>query len=71
MLERLLEAALAAGARMAEPGEFTRRAFEAGRIDLTRAEAVAELIGARSDRALAAAQALDARRARERDRAAR
>jgi tRNA modification GTPase len=58
VLERLLELVVASGARLAEPGEFTRRAFEAGRIDLTRAEAVAELIAAKSDRALAAAQAL-------------
>ncbi len=57
-MQRLLEAVLACGARVAEPGEFTRRAFEAGRIDLTRAEAVAELIGARSDQALRAARAL-------------
>ncbi len=42
----LLEAALAAGARLAGPGEFTRRAFLNGRIDLTRAEAVAEMISA-------------------------
>jgi tRNA modification GTPase len=60
VLARVLEAALAAGARMAQPGEFTRRAFEAGRIDLSRAEAVAALIGARGDRALRAAQALNA-----------
>jgi tRNA modification GTPase len=58
VLARVLDAALAAGARRAEAGEFTRRAFENGRIDLTRAEAVAELIGARSDRALRAARAL-------------
>jgi len=58
VLQRVLDCVLAAGARLAEPGEFTRRAFEAGRIDLTRAEAVAELIAARSDRALSAAQAL-------------
>ena len=45
---------------MAEPGEFTRRAFEAGRIDLSRAEAVAALIGARGERALRAAQAMNA-----------
>ena len=45
---------------MAEPGEFTRRAFEAGRIDLTRAESVAALIGARGERALRAAQAMNA-----------
>ena len=36
MMERILDAALAAGAQLAQPGEFTRRAFEAGRIDLTR-----------------------------------
>lgn len=42
----LLEAALAAGARLAGPGEFTRRAFLNGRMDLTRAEAVAEIISA-------------------------
>ncbi|MCA9671711.1 MAG: 50S ribosome-binding GTPase, partial [Myxococcales bacterium] len=51
------EAALAAGARAAEPGEFTRRAFIAGRIDLTQAEAVARLVGARSERALHNARA--------------
>lgn len=42
----LLEASLAAGARPALPGEFTRRAFLNGRLDLTRAEAVAEMIAA-------------------------
>ncbi|MBW2050984.1 MAG: tRNA uridine-5-carboxymethylaminomethyl(34) synthesis GTPase MnmE [Deltaproteobacteria bacterium] len=45
---QILDLALAAGARMAEPGEFTRRAFLAGRIDLSQAEAVAELVAARS-----------------------
>src|SRR5262245_52412085 len=40
LMRRLLDVVLAAGARAAEPGEFTRRAFESGRIDLTRAEAV-------------------------------
>ncbi|MBL7076149.1 MAG: tRNA uridine-5-carboxymethylaminomethyl(34) synthesis GTPase MnmE [Kiritimatiellae bacterium] len=53
--QRLLEAVLNAGARMADPGEFTRRAFLNGRIDLVQAEAVADLIRARSDRAAAAA----------------
>jgi tRNA modification GTPase len=48
-----------AGARLAEPGEFTRRAFVNGRLDLARAEAVALLIGARSERAVVlAARAL-------------
>jgi tRNA modification GTPase len=41
---------------LAEPGEFTRRAFQQGKIDLTRAEAVMDVIRARSDRALKAAQ---------------
>lgn len=55
---RILGAALAcAGVRPAEPGEFTRRAFENGRLDLTRAEAVLAVIGAASERALRAAQA--------------
>lgn len=47
---------LARGCRSAEPGEFTRRAFLHGRMDLIQAEAVMDLIHARSDRALAAAQ---------------
>jgi tRNA modification GTPase len=51
----VLETVLAAGARLAEPGEFTRRAFLNGRLDLTQAEAVADLIQARTDLALAAA----------------
>ena len=49
---RILEILLAAGARLAEPGEFTRRAFLNGRIDLTQAEAVLELVRARSSQAL-------------------
>ncbi|MBM3844811.1 MAG: tRNA modification GTPase, partial [Verrucomicrobia bacterium] len=51
-----LEAVLASGARLAEPGEFTRRAFLNGRIDLAQAEAVADAIHARTSMALAAAQ---------------
>ncbi len=51
----VLDAILAAGARMAEPGEFTRRAFLNGRIDLTQAEAVADLIHSRTELALSAA----------------
>ena len=46
IVELALKALLSAGARLAEPGEFTRRAFEAGKLDLTRAEAVADLIDA-------------------------
>ena len=49
-------AVLAAGARAAEPGEFTKRAFLHGRLDLTQAEAVADIIHARTEVALAAAQ---------------
>jgi tRNA modification GTPase len=44
----VLDAALAAGARAAEPGEFTRRAYLNGRLDLLQAEAVADLIDGRS-----------------------
>ncbi|HKQ65522.1 MAG TPA: tRNA uridine-5-carboxymethylaminomethyl(34) synthesis GTPase MnmE [Methylomirabilota bacterium] len=50
---------VAGGARLAQPGEFTRRAFCNGRIDLAQAEAVALMIGARTERAVAlAARAL-------------
>lgn len=52
---RILRSALDAGARLAEPGEFTQRAFLNGRIDLVQAEAVLDLIHARSERAAAAA----------------
>jgi tRNA modification GTPase len=52
---RVLRRVLEAGARLAEPGEFTRRAFMNGRIDLVQAEAVLDLIRARTDRAAAAA----------------
>ena len=52
---RILQAALDAGARLADPGEFTKRAFLNGRIDLVQAEAVIDLIRARSDRAATAA----------------
>mgnify|MGYP000894744101 CR=1 FL=1 len=47
---RVLDLVLKKGARIAEPGEFTRRAFLHGRIDLTQAEAVLDLIRARSDK---------------------
>ena len=47
--------------RLAEPGEFTRRAFLNGRLDLTQAEAVLDLIQARTDRAAQAPRALDGR----------
>jgi len=48
VLELLLRRALALGARLAEPGEFTQRAFLSGRIDLTQAEAVRDLIEAQT-----------------------
>ena len=51
----VLQAVLSAGARSAEPGEFTRRAFINGRIDLAQAEAVSDVIQAHTDLALAAA----------------
>jgi len=52
---RILQAILAAGVRLAEPGEFTKRAFLNGRIDLVQAEAVLDLIRAQSDRGAKAA----------------
>ncbi len=48
VLQAVLAEILAVGARAAEPGEFTKRAFLAGRIDLTRAEAVIDLLQART-----------------------
>ncbi len=53
--QKLLEDLFARGCRAAEAGEFTKRAFLQGRMDLSQAEAVMDLIGARSERALAAA----------------
>jgi tRNA modification GTPase len=46
LLDHLLRQCIAAGARLAEPGEFTQRAFLSGRLDLTQAEAVGDLIEA-------------------------
>lgn len=54
---RVLQLVLSEGARQAEPGEFTKRAFLNGRLDLSQAEAVLDLIRARTDRS--AALALD------------
>jgi len=51
-VNRLLELALYHGARLAEPGEFTKRAFLNGRIDLSQAEAVMDLIRAKTDKAM-------------------
>ncbi len=53
----ILELVLRQGARIAEPGEFTKRAFLNGRIDLTQAEAVIDVINARTDKALQVAAA--------------
>ena len=56
----VLAECLRCGARLAEPGEFTKRAFLNGRIDLTQAEAVMDVISAKTDRAhMAAEQALE------------
>jgi len=51
-VKRVLDLVLAQGVRMAEPGEFTKRAFLNGRIDLSQAEAVIDLIRAKTDRAM-------------------
>jgi len=51
----VLDACLAAGARLARPGEFTERAFLGGRLDLVQAEAVADIVAATTRRGLAAA----------------
>jgi len=52
ILQSVLSLVIKAGARLAEPGEFTKRAFLNNRIDLSQAEAVAETIMAQTDRAL-------------------
>ena len=54
--QSVLQTLLDSGARLAEPGEFTKRAFLSGRIDLTQAEAVADLIDAKTKIASRAAQ---------------
>lgn len=51
-VNRVLQAVLAKGARLAEPGEFTKRAFLNGRIDLSQAEGVIDLIRSKTDRAM-------------------
>ena len=66
LLRSALDLFLAAGARLARPGEFTQRAFLNGRLDLSQAEAVAALIAARSEQAARAALAqLDGRLSRQ------
>jgi tRNA modification GTPase len=56
LVRRILDDLVARGCRLAEPGEFTRRAFLNGKLDLSQAEAVLQVIQARSDRALDAAR---------------
>ncbi|PGL87172.1 tRNA uridine-5-carboxymethylaminomethyl(34) synthesis GTPase MnmE [Bacillus thuringiensis] len=51
-VNKVLQLILAQGVRLAEPGEFTKRAFLNGRIDLSQAEAVMDLIRAKTDRAM-------------------
>lgn len=57
LLRRLLNACIAAGAVLAQPGEFTRRAYLNGKMDLTQAESVMELISAQGKGAARAARA--------------
>lgn len=54
-VRRVLDCVLRSGARLAQPGEFTRRAFMNGRVDLAQAEAVIDIIRAKTDRAMEAA----------------
>ena len=58
VMRRVLETAIRHGARLAEPGEFTKRAFLNGRIDLSQAESVMDVINARNDFALESSSAL-------------
>jgi tRNA modification GTPase len=58
VLKKILALVLGQGARLAEPGEFTLRAFLNGRIDLTQAEGIIELIQAQTDQALEQANKL-------------
>lgn len=55
LLHKVLQVVLKQGARLAEPGEFTKRAFLNGRIDLSQAESVMDMIGAQTEMALTAA----------------
>ncbi len=56
VVERVLALVLSCGVRLADPGEFTRRAFLNGRIDLVQAEAVMDIIASKSESALQLAQ---------------
>ena len=57
VVQQVLQLCIAQGARLAEPGEFTLRAFLNGRLDLTQAEGIADLVGAQSPQAAQAALA--------------
>jgi tRNA modification GTPase len=57
VVQQVLQLCLEAGAQLAQPGEFTLRAFLQGRIDLTQAESIADLVGAQSPQAAQAALA--------------
>jgi tRNA modification GTPase len=52
VLQRVLELTIRDGARLAEPGEFTRKAFINGRIDLTQAEAVVDIVRSKTEKGL-------------------
>ncbi len=58
VVRKILDVCIKNGARLADPGEFTKRAFINGRIDLTQVEAVASIIGANSDEELKASNLL-------------
>jgi tRNA modification GTPase len=58
IVKKILQSLTTNGARLAEPGEFSRRAFLNGKMDLSQAEGIIDLIHARSERALRAARAL-------------
>src|SRR3989338_4222031 len=55
-VHEILKLAISKGARLAEPGEFTKRAFLNGRIDLAQAEAVLDIITAKTEKSLNAAE---------------
>lgn len=58
LLKKVLSLILGAGARLAEPGEFSKRAFLNGKMDLSQAEAVMDIISAKNSQALRAANAM-------------
>jgi len=56
IVQKIIESAVAGGARIADPGEFTKRAFLNGRLDLSQAEAVADIISSRTEASLKGAR---------------